>query len=181
MVVLFLPEKIITDRLVLERLRYEDAEEIFYAYASKHEATQFVGWTTHKRIEDTKDYLRFSINAWNNNLEYSYSIRLKGSRRLLGSFGIINDDGKLQFGYIFSPTQWNKGFATETCHAVLPMLRQNEVHRIYTVVDCENAASIRVLEKCGLLKEATLEKWHRFPNQRNAAKDCILFKYPLTS
>jgi [ribosomal protein S5]-alanine N-acetyltransferase len=177
MVVLFLPEKIITDNLVLERLRYEDAEEIFYAYASKPEATQFVGWPTHRRIEDTRDYLRFSVDAWNKNIEYSYSIRLRNSNRLAGSLGVINEDGKIQFGYILSPTQWNKGFATEACKAILPLLQQHDVFRIYTLVDCDNVASIRVLQKCGLTQEAKLEKWYRFPNQRDAAKDCLLFRY----
>jgi hypothetical protein len=53
-----LPELYQTDRLVVARLRYEDAEEMFYAYASKPEATRFVTWLTHKSIADTRSYLR---------------------------------------------------------------------------------------------------------------------------
>ena len=45
---LSLPAIIRTERLLLQRLRYEDAEEIFYAYASKPEATRYVSWPTHR-------------------------------------------------------------------------------------------------------------------------------------
>ena len=35
---LMLPEQFYTQRLAIARLRYEDAEEMFYAFASKPEA-----------------------------------------------------------------------------------------------------------------------------------------------
>ncbi len=171
-----LPEKIETERLYLQRLRYEDAEEIFYTYASKAEATRYVLWPTHKSIRDTQQFLRYAVNAWTAGVDFTYGIRLKDSHRLIGSIGIINDQGKIQFGYILSPTQWGKGFATETCRAVLKELQKHpEVYRIGTMVDTENLASIRVLQKCGLREEARLPNWLRFINQNNLPKDCILF------
>jgi ribosomal-protein-alanine N-acetyltransferase len=171
-----LPEVIETERLVLQRLKYEDAEEIFYCYASKPEATRFVSWPTHQSIRDTRDFLRYAIHGWNSGKDYGYSIRIKSSYRLIGGIGAINDQGKIQFGYVISPTQWGKGYATEACKPVLDLLRSQEnVFRIGTFVDAENTASIRVLEKCGLNEEARLEKWFRFVNQGNAPKDCILF------
>jgi hypothetical protein len=36
------PHLITTPRLELQRLKYEDADEIFYTYASKPEVTRFV-------------------------------------------------------------------------------------------------------------------------------------------
>lgn len=175
-----IPEKIETERLVLQRLRYEDAEEIFYAYASKPEATRFVSWPTHQSIRDTRDFLRYARVAWTMGMDYSFSVRLKDSFRLVGGFGVINDNGKIQFGYIFSPTQWGKGFATEATKAVLHILKnQPDIYRIGTFVDAENIASIRVLQKCGLKEEARLANWFRFVNQGNEPKDCILFRLPL--
>ncbi|MBX2970809.1 MAG: GNAT family N-acetyltransferase [Cyclobacteriaceae bacterium] len=177
---LLVPEKIETERLVLQRLRYEDAEEIFYAYASKDEATRFVSWPIHQSIRDTRDFLRYARSAWTAGLDFSFSIRLKDSFRLIGGFGIVNDFGKIQFGYILSPTQWGKGFATEATQAVLRILKtQPDIYRIGTFVDAENTASIRVLHKCGLKEEARLPNWFRFVNQGNEPKDCILFTLPL--
>jgi hypothetical protein len=39
-------------------------------------------------------------------------------------------------------------------------------------------ASVRVLQKAGLVQEARLEKWFRFVNQGGQPKDCLLFKIP---
>ena len=176
---LLLPEQIETARLTLERLRYEDAEEMFYAYASKTEATKYMSWPTHQRISDTRNYLKFAIQGWTFGIDYSYGVRLKETNQMIGSFGVLNDQGKLQFGYILSPTQWGRGYATEVCKAMLPLLKmQPGVFRIGTFVDAENEASAHVLQKCGLVGEARLTKWFRFVNQNNEARDCILFKLP---
>ena len=180
MVVLNLPDHIVTERLSLRRLRYEDAEEIFYTYASKPEVTRFVSWPTHQTLRDTNAFLRYAINAWDSGTDYSFAIRLKESNRLIGSIGVINEGGKLQFGYVFSSTQWNKGYATEVCLRLMSLLRsQKGVYRIQSFVDSENVSSARVLIKSGLVEEARLVRWFRFVNQNNEAKDCILFKLPL--
>lgn len=172
-----LPERLDTDRLILSRLRYEDAEEIFYAYASKPDATRYMAWPTHEGLEDTRSYLRYAVAAWRNGLDYTYSIRLRETNRLIGSIGALNDEGKIQFGYVLSPTQWNNGYATEACRKLLAMLKSREgIYRIFTFVDVDNIASAKVLAKSGLEEEARLEKWFRFVNQSNEPKDCILFK-----
>ena len=99
---------------------------------------------------------------------------------MIGSIGVINENGKLQFGYVFSPTQWNKGYATEVCLRLMKLLKkQRGVYRIQSFVDAENVSSARVLIKSGLIEEAKLTRWFRFVNQNNEAKDCILFKLPL--
>jgi RimJ/RimL family protein N-acetyltransferase len=177
MVLLHLPVEFHTPRLQFQRLKYEDAEEIFYTYASKPEATRFMAWPTHESVEDTRTFLEYADYAWKNSLEFSYAIRLADSGRLIGSIGVVNDDGKVQFGYILSPTQWGQGYATEACTAVINLLRAlPSIHRVWTLVDAENIASIRVLQKSGLIQEARLEKWFRFINQNNDPKDCLIFR-----
>lgn len=171
-----IPEKIESERLFLQRLRYEDAEEIFYAYASKDEATRYVSWPTHQSIRDTVDFLRVAKYSWQQGKDYSFSIRLKDSFRLIGGIGAINDQGKIQIGYSISPSKWGSGYATEACIALIKVLQNmKEVYRISTFVDVENSSSIRVLQKCGFKEEALLPKWFRFVNQQNEPKDCILF------
>src|SRR5688572_15564622 len=161
-----LPEYFETDRLILQRLKYEDAEEIFYTYASKPEVTRYVAWPTHQSIEVTRSFLNYAVNAWNAGTDYSFSIRLKSDNKLIGSFGIINEDGKIQFGYILSQNYWNTGYTTEACKVIMDLLRKlKNVHRIGTLVDLDNVSSMRVLTKAGLQEEARLVKWMRFPNQ----------------
>ena len=177
---LLIPAYFDTERLQLSRLQYEDAEEIFYTYASKPEATKFVSWPTHTRIRDTHQYLRSTVNGWDAGVDYSFSIRSKKDRRLVGSFGLLHDLGKIQFGYILGPTYWGSGLATEACVKLMEIVRSLPgIYRVGTFVDAENVASERVLIKSGLVVEARLEKWFRFVNQNNREKDCVLFRLPL--
>lgn len=174
-----LPEQIETDRLIIQRLRYEDAEEMFYVYASKPEATKYVSWPTHQSVQDTRRFLDYAVKSWKEGTEYTFSIRLKQTGLLIGSIGIIDDTGKISFGYVFGPNHWSKGYATETCEILMQKLKAiNNVYRIWTLVDVENIASTKVLKKCGFIEEARLYKWIRFINQDNQPKDCLLFRLP---
>jgi [ribosomal protein S5]-alanine N-acetyltransferase len=175
-----MPELLETERLILQRLRYEDAPEIFYTYASKVESTWFMSWPMHNSLKDTRNFLKYAVAGWRSGIDFSYGIRLKDSGRLVGSCGVLNDQGKIQFGYVLGPLHWGKGYATETCRRLITELRSiPEVYRISTFVDTENTASINVLKKSGLEEEALLQKWFRFVNQGNDPKDCVLFRLPL--
>jgi ribosomal-protein-alanine N-acetyltransferase len=139
----------------------------------------YVSWPTHNKIEETRDYLKYAISAWNLGTDYSYAVRIKQTNQLIGSIGCINENGKVQFGYILSPNFWNRGIATEACRVLLPKLQNlSNIYRIWTFTDVDNVASQRVLLKSGLVEEARLVQWYRFINQNNAPKDCILFKVP---
>ena len=176
MIRLVMPSRIETDRLVLQRLKYEDAEEIFYAYASKPQATKYLAWPTHQSIDDTRNFLKYAVESWDFGIDYSYSIRLK-NQVLIGSIGAVHDNGKIQLGYVISPGHWGNGYTTEACSRILSILTTfTEVYRIGTFVDAENVASLHVLKKCGMQEEARLPKWFRFVNQDNQPKDCILFR-----
>jgi [ribosomal protein S5]-alanine N-acetyltransferase len=177
---LLLPEQITADRIYLQRQRPEFAEEIFFAYASKPEATKFVSWPTHQSIQDTRTYLRFAVAEWEMGHDYSYAIRLKTTHRLIGSIGATNEDGNVQIGYIFSPAFWGQGYATEACAAFVSQLKSlSDVYRVWSFTDCDNGASQKVLLKCGFVEEARLAKWFRFINQGNVPKDCIFYTLPM--
>jgi RimJ/RimL family protein N-acetyltransferase len=176
MIRLNLPEKIETEHLLLQRLKYEDAEEIFYSYASKPEATKYLAFPTHQSVEDARSFLNHTTVAWEKGTDYAFGIRLKPDNRFIGSIGVMNENGKVHFGYCISPAYWGQGLATEACKSVLRLLRQQkDVHRIWTFIDAENVASGRVLIKSGMVEEGRLSKWFRFINQENRPKDCIIF------
>ena len=101
------------------------------------------------------------------------------NNRLIGSCGVVNDHGQIQFGYILSPSQWGNGYATEVCKKLMEILKSMpEVKSIGTFIDAENLASERVLLKSGLKFIEKREKWFRFVNQNNQAKDCKIFNLP---
>ncbi len=68
--------------------------------------------------------------------------------------GYINDvgyrDGTVEIGYVISPRYWNRGFCTEALRSVISELFRMGFHTVKAGYFEENAASRRVMEKCGM-------------------------------
>jgi [ribosomal protein S5]-alanine N-acetyltransferase len=62
-----------------------------------------------------------------------------------------------EIGYFLLPDKWGKGYATQLAHRLLEIcFRQQGVHKVTGSCNGENAASARVLRKCGMLHEGIL-------------------------
>ena len=70
--------------------------------------------------------------------------------------GFVNDvgisDGSIELGYVIHPEHSNKGYATEMFSAVIEDLFQKGFREIVAGAFEENAASFKVMEKCGMKK-----------------------------
>jgi RimJ/RimL family protein N-acetyltransferase len=84
----------------------------------------------------------------------------KASGRLVGFCGLkyVIELGEVDIGYRFLPDCRGKGYATESCIAVMAQGRSgHRIRRIVGTVHPDNPASGRVLEKLGLRFERLLE------------------------
>ena len=52
-----------TERLLLRRMRRDDAQAMF-AYASDPEVTRYVLFDTHRSLEDSEAFLRFAVEGY---------------------------------------------------------------------------------------------------------------------
>ena len=50
-------ESIKTDRLILRRFQYSDAEPMFLNWASDEEVTKYVTWDKHQSVDTTKQLI----------------------------------------------------------------------------------------------------------------------------
>ena len=80
-----LPE-LVTPRLVLRKLTMEDAEDGF-AYAREPEVVRYMTWEVHRTIEDTRKYLRDTLERYAAQQPASWAIVLKESGRMIGNGG----------------------------------------------------------------------------------------------
>lgn len=96
---------------------------------------------------------------------YFLHIELKETHEQVGSIGYTVTDntpvGKLvSAGYFIFPQFWNQGYVTEAFQKVLEFaFLENDVYRVSTGCLSENAGSERVMQKCGLIKEAEHVDW----------------------
>ena len=158
-------DKLITERLVLRKLRKEDAESIFNNWASDSEVTKHVTWNAHTSVEQTKQILDIWLKEYQNPKTVRLGITLKDSGELIGAIDIVDYiDGNPEIGYCLSRKYWNKGYMTEACNALVNYLFDIGYKTVVIEADENNIGSNRVIEKCG------------FEFTRKETKQCSSFK-----
>ena len=75
-----------------------------------------------------------------------------------GAFiGMMNEteiqDTKIEMGYAFLPDFYNHGYATESFKGAIEWLFAHGFETVVAGAFSENAASIRVMEKCGMVRQ----------------------------
>jgi len=74
-----------------------------------------------------------------------------------GIFRSPREEGEIEVGYAIKPDFWGQGYATEITRISLDVGFKNVgLRRIIGIAYASNAASRRVMEKCGLVFEAEL-------------------------
>lgn len=170
------PERLYTERLVLRRPRPEDAEAIFEAYAQDPEVVRYLTWRPHRSVEETAAVLERAARDWEAGRAFRYVLARRREDRAIGMVELRPDGHRLELGYVLARRYWNRGYTTEAVQAVvLWALSQPFIHRVWAVVDVDNRASARVLEKVGMRLEGVLRRWSVHPNVGPQPRDCLCY------
>src|SRR5438552_10421987 len=101
------PEKVTTARLVLRRPHACDAADIFARYASNPEVTRYVGWPTHRTVDDTHGFLAFSDDQCDRWPAGPYLVCSRQDGSLLGSTGLMFESPQTAMtGYVLASDAW---------------------------------------------------------------------------
>ena len=105
-------------------------------------------------LADAESFIEYARNAGENELNYAIAVdsRAVGGISLTRQTDVYRRSAEL--GYWLSPAYWGKGIMTEAVRRICAegFARWN-VARIYAEPFAANAASRRVLEKCGFALE----------------------------
>jgi [ribosomal protein S5]-alanine N-acetyltransferase len=160
------PELIETARLVLRRPRPNDADAIYARYAGDPAVTTFLGWPTHRSLEDTRAFVQFSDAEWQRWSAGPYVITARGDKQILGGTGLsVETPYRAATGYVLARDSWGQGFATEALRAMVALGEHLGLARVHAFCHPQHAPSRRVLEKCGFLCEGTWCRYAEFPNR----------------
>jgi ribosomal-protein-alanine N-acetyltransferase len=150
-----------TPRLLLRRLRMEDADDIF-AYASDPQVTPYLIWDTHQSLDDTRDFLERTLQSYRDGGLPVWGIEHLADKTIIGTCGFAElalRHARAEVGYVIARKNWRQGLMTEALRAVLAycfdVLRLN---RIEARCDVENTGSWRVMEKVGMRLEGVLRQ-----------------------
>ncbi|MBM3218873.1 MAG: GNAT family N-acetyltransferase [Candidatus Rokubacteria bacterium] len=155
------PVSLQTARLLLRRNTPDDAKPMFETWAQDPEVTRFMTWAPHRSVEETHGYLEYCTTVWRARTAFPWGIVERETGALVGGIEARVDGHRVEFGYVLARRVWGRGYATEASRAVVALaLSAPAIQRVWAYVDCEHTASVRVLEKAGLVREGCLRKWY---------------------
>lgn len=147
-----------SERLKLELIRLSDMA--FIHDLLSHELTdRYNALGIPESLEETIQLMAPWINENQKDrvINFTWIIENEDTHEFIGLIGLKLSDNKYNRGevwYKIHPDQWNKGYATESLKSVIDFgFNECQLHRIQAGCAVENTASIRVLEKVGMIKE----------------------------
>ena len=171
------PTTLGTPRLRLRAPVVEDAEAIFDAYTQDPQVARYTSWSPHKSLDETRKFLEQYCDAgWRAGTVFSWLITISDGGIAAGMIDFRLAACRAEVGYVLARRYWGHGLMTEAAGVVVEwVIAQPEIHRVWATVDLENAASQRVLEKVGMVKEGVLRRWTVFPNLGPVPRDVWSF------
>ena len=142
-----------TDRLVLRRMSKRDASDM-YEYSCLDTVTEYLLWHSHGDIDHTKRYLSLLEKDYRMGNFYDWGVTLKDTGKLIGTCGFTSIDTQNlcgEVGYVFNPSFWGMGLATEAVNCVMEYgFSKLRLHRIEAKYIIGNDRSRAVMERCGM-------------------------------
>ena len=141
-----------TERLILRRYKKEDLQDLFECLSDK-DVVEYEPYKT-MTFDEAKENLEWRIGT-----EEMIAVELKSSHKMIGNVYLGKRDFEaLEIGYVFNRNYWGKGYAVESCEALIEQAFSNGVHRIYAECDPLNENSWKLLESLGFRREAHFRK-----------------------
>lgn len=139
-----------TERLLLRRYKEDDLQDL-YEYLSNPEVVKYEPYQA-MNLEQVKNNLQWRIST-----EEMIAVELKSNHKMIGNVYLGKRDFEsLELGYVFHQDYWGKGYAKESCMALIEQAFSNNIHRIFAECDPQNPNSWRLLESMGFRREAHL-------------------------
>lgn len=151
-----------TERLLLRPLMPEDASDL-QEWLGLDEVYTYWGRKASKG-EKNPELLFIDARPWvkrKPSQDFKWGIVWKETGKVIGMLEIFNVQNQRMayVGYRLHPGFWRQGIVTEAlCRAVDFVFAETELQRLEATANVRNIASLRVLEKCGFLREGTVRQ-----------------------
>jgi ribosomal-protein-alanine N-acetyltransferase len=154
-----------TPRVLLRPFNRGDLPD-FIRIASQEEVLKFLPGSDRMTPEELEDVFGWLLRCYETNTcerieKYTLPIVLKDTGEIVGWCGLgpLQFDGsQIEIYFVISSEYWGMGLATEAACALLAYAFDRlGLQRVVAVVNPANRASIRVIHKLGMRREATIE------------------------
>ncbi len=164
-----IPEKIETERMILRAVKSGDGPESFEAVVeSVNELKPWMPWAhLEPKLEGSIEFHANAQAKWYSREMLDFQWIDKATQRLVGKGGFhtINwEVPKFEIGYWVRTSMAGKGYCTEAVNALVAFAKQElDAKRLEICSDPRNEKSRKVAERCGFLLEGILRRNMREP------------------
>ena len=146
--------KIETERLIITKFTMEMAEAV-HLNSLDEDTRRFVPDEVFETVEEAAETVEFLMGVYaSGDGPLVYPVLLKDGTYIGYVQAVPLDDGNWEVGYHVGAAYTKNGYATEAVKAFLPVIMPKlGIDRIAGICRCANAASVKVLERCGFVKE----------------------------
>lgn len=135
---------IITPRLIIRKLRLEDAED-YHSIFGDSEIAKYDDYEL-TTLDEAKDIIREYIEIYDiKPIEIEYGVELTERAEVIGIINLNREANRLYIGFHFKTSFHGKGYAYEALEATIRHLNV----QVFAKVDPENVRSIALLNKLG--------------------------------
>lgn len=161
-----------TSRLQLNEISWDDLDHVHHLHTIA-EVDEFNTLGIPESLDETREVIRPAIEdqSLRERRIFMWKIIERKSGAFAGICGLTLSRDRFRTGEIYfklKPSFWGRGLATEIAKALVKAgFEYFKLHRVEAGVATGNVASIRVLEKIGMIREGTKRKilpirgeWH---------------------
>jgi RimJ/RimL family protein N-acetyltransferase len=143
-----------TERLTITEFTMDMAEAV-HLNSLDEDTRRFVPDEVFETVEEAADTVGFLMGVYENgDGPLVYPVLLKDGTYIGYVQAVPFDDGTWEVGYHIGAAYTKKGYATEAVKAFLPVIMPRlGLGRIKGICLAENKASVKVMERCGFIKE----------------------------
>lgn len=165
----FLPFPLLTsNRLRFRKLNNNDVNEV-YTLRSNPETMKYIPRPLVTNHEEALAHIKLINDKIDKNIDINWAVTEKDNDKCIGIMGFYRtrpENYRTELGYMILPEYHNKGYVSEAVDTLLNYAFNTlNFHSIEAIIDPENSASERVLQKNGFVKEAHLIE-NEFYNNR---------------
>ena len=150
-----------TERLLLRRFTEEDALPAWRNYGSDPLVNRYITFSPCRTREGAEAFMRLQCGRYESDRSFfAWALAERAVGEIIGSVVLFRVDAQAdscELGMCLGSRWWGRGYMTEAVTALLDFaFHRAGMHRVYGTHHVENAASGRVMRKCGMKYEGTL-------------------------
>jgi len=149
-------------------LHLDDAEALFPLRKDPN-VMKYIARPLSKEIGEVHPLIDIINQNYNENGGITWAMTLVDNPTLIGTIGfwrIEKENHRAEIGYLLDPAFQGKGIMHEAMQAVLEYgFGTLKLHSIEANIDKDNEASIKLVERCGFVKEAHFKENYYFEGQ----------------